>query len=257
MHMHHPSSTYSGLSGYLQILTRHISSIHQSIDSQGTINSQLIAKMHTALPLFLLLARFTSAHFMLNYPPPIGAFSDENQPNAPCGGYTPNFSTNNVTDFHVGGDAISTLLAHPQANFLYRITTDEKAQGNWTEIYGIVQQSGLNNWCAPKVSVDPSWVGKKAVLSVVCNAPDGLLYQCAVVNFVSGTSSSTPTACSNSSGVSAAFVQDTTLSALLSSNATSSSPSATNTHSAAATMHGSLEGMYTLMIFGEIGRAHV
>jgi len=58
--------------------------------------------------LVALLASSSSAHFLLNFPPTIG-FSDDDETTAPCGGFTVDFATDNVTDFHVGGDSIAVV----------------------------------------------------------------------------------------------------------------------------------------------------
>jgi hypothetical protein len=60
---------------------------------------------------FCLFAAFLtqcSAHFYLNYPPTIG-FDDSLEDTAPCGSFTVDFSTDNVTDFHVGGDTLALV----------------------------------------------------------------------------------------------------------------------------------------------------
>lgn len=124
----------------------------------------------------LLLVSAAQAHFKLNFPPTIG-FSDDNEGSAPCGSFTPDFTKDNVTDFHVSGEAISLLLAHPQANWLFRGTLDQTAASNWKQLFPIVQQKGLGDFCEPSVTAPASWVGKKGVLSVVADGPDGLLYQ--------------------------------------------------------------------------------
>ncbi|KAI1844452.1 hypothetical protein JX266_009339 [Neoarthrinium moseri] len=212
----------------------------------------------------LLLLGSCQAHFLLKSPAPVGVFKDDDEPNAPCGGYTPDFSTNTITNFAVGGDAISTQSSHPQTNYLYRITTDQSAGGNWTEIYPIVQQSGLNTFCVPAVTVPESYVGQTAVLSVVANGPDGLLYQCAAVKFVSGANSNIPSTCTNTSGVTGSFTSDDTLSALASSagsssnssstsgtsSSTSSASSPTNTKNAGVATYGSLEGLRSFITAG-------
>jgi hypothetical protein len=123
----------------------------------------------------LLLVSATNAHFKLNTPATIG-FSDNDEGTGPCGGFTPDFSKNTVTDFHVGGEYVYTSLFHPQANYLYRATLDTTASGNWSQSFPILLQSGLGDLCE-MVTVPSSWAGKKGVLGVVCNAPDGLLYQ--------------------------------------------------------------------------------
>ncbi|AEO61913.1 hypothetical protein MYCTH_2131097 [Thermothelomyces thermophilus ATCC 42464] len=52
------------------------------------------------------------------------------QSQEPYGGFTPNFATSKFTDFHVGGDSISTRTTHPQGSWLYHITLDSNAAGN-------------------------------------------------------------------------------------------------------------------------------
>jgi hypothetical protein len=131
----------------------------------------------------LSLCSVVSGHFLLNYPQSIG-FDDDKEDGGPCGGFTPDFSKN-VVDFHVGGDAIAVKLTHPQGNWLFRVTTDEKAQSGWEQIFPIVQQSGLGDFCEPQVTVPSKFVGKKGVLSVVSSATDGLLYQVSTTNRLS------------------------------------------------------------------------
>jgi hypothetical protein len=124
----------------------------------------------------LLLIAVAQAHFLLNYPKSIG-FSDDAQRDGPCGGFTPDFSKNNFTDFHIGGDNIATRTTHPQGNWLYRFTLDPTASGNWTQAFPIVQQSGLGSFCEPLVTIPSQLAGEKGVLGVVSNTPDGLLFQ--------------------------------------------------------------------------------
>ena len=59
--------------------------------------------------LFVLFATQCSAHFLLNYPPTIG-FDDNLEATAPCGSFTVDFSTDNVTNFHVGGDSLAMVI---------------------------------------------------------------------------------------------------------------------------------------------------
>lgn len=208
----------------------------------------------------LLLLGSCQAHFLLLSPSPAGTFDEDSEGNEPCGGVTPSFSSDNVTDFAVGGDAIATQLGHPQANFLYRFTTEESADGNWTQAYPIVQQSGLKFFCIPDVTVDESYIGQTAVLSVVADAPDGLLYQCAVVKFVSGVNSNLPSSCTNTSGVTGSFVADDKLTALVdsttssnssdtASGTSSSTPSSTG-NAAPGQFGGSANGLISLVTVG-------
>ncbi|GAO19983.1 hypothetical protein UVI_02063340 [Ustilaginoidea virens] len=121
------------------------------------------------------LCSVTYAHFLLKYPESIG-FDDDKEDTAPCGGFTPDFSKK-LVDFHIGGDAIAVTLTHPQGNWLFRVTDDQKAESGWQQIFPIVQQSGIGDFCEPQVTVPSKYAGKKGVLSIVSSATDGLLYQ--------------------------------------------------------------------------------
>jgi hypothetical protein len=125
----------------------------------------------------LLLVGTAQAHFVLSFPPPIAVYDEDTESNAPCGGFTPSFSTNVITNFSVDGQAISSLSGHPQLEYIYRITNDESASGNWIEVYPVFQQNGIGNLCIPKVTVPSSYLGRTVVLGVAANGPDGLLYQ--------------------------------------------------------------------------------
>lgn len=122
------------------------------------------------------LAAVANAHFLLNHPATIG-FDDDLEGAAPCGSFTPDFSKDNITDWHVSGDFISATLAHPQSNWLFRGTLDQTGQSNWTELFPIVQQSGLGDFCEPSVAVPSDWSGNKGLIGVVADGPDGILYQ--------------------------------------------------------------------------------
>lgn len=186
----------------------------------------------------LLFLSVANAHFNLNIPPSFG-FDESKEDSAPCGGFTPNFDDKSkVSDFHVGGEAIGVKLGHTQANWLYRATLGGSDSKNWTQLFPIVQQSGLGLFCEPSVTAPEAWVGKQGILSVVADAPDGLLYQCAPVNFVSGEGKP-GSDCKNSS-ITAAFVSDPALTAMVggssggdnsSSGTGSTSPTGTGTGS--------------------------
>lgn len=118
----------------------------------------------------------SAAHFLLNYPPTIG-FDDDLESDAPCGSFTVDFSKDNVTDFHVDGDAIAVQSIHPEATWLFRATLDLTASGNWTDLLPAVQQTGLGDFCETNVKAPSSWTGKQGVIGVVQDAADGILYQ--------------------------------------------------------------------------------
>lgn len=133
-----------------------------------------------------------NAHFNLIAPPTIG-FDDDKEGVGPCGSFTPDFKNESaLVDFHVGGEPVAVKLGHSQANWLFRATLDETASGNWTQLFPIVQQSGLGLFCEPAIPAPESWVGKQGVVSVVANAVDGLLYQVGDTALWHNTSASSP-----------------------------------------------------------------
>jgi hypothetical protein len=117
-----------------------------------------------------------TAHFLLNYPPTIG-FDDSLETTPPCGSFTVDFSTDNVTDFHVGGDSLAMTSIHPKATWLFRATLNQTAIGNWTDLLPAIVQIGLGDYCERDVIVPASFAGSKGVIQVVQDAPDGILYQ--------------------------------------------------------------------------------
>lgn len=135
-------------------------------------------RVSAILPAVLSLASVSSAHFLMNYPDSIG-FDDDKEGTAPCGGFTPDISSGSkqLVDFHVGGDSLAMRATHNQVTWLFRVTLDGTAQSGWKQIFPIVQQSGLGNFCEPQITLPSSYAGKKGVISVVTDAPDGLLYQ--------------------------------------------------------------------------------
>ena len=118
----------------------------------------------------------SSAHFLLNSPPTIG-FDDSLEATPPCGSFTVDFSKDNVTNFHVGGDFIAMTSIHPMATWLFRATLDQTASGNWTDLLPAVVQTGLGNYCETGITVPSTWAGSKGVIGIVQDAPDGILYQ--------------------------------------------------------------------------------
>jgi hypothetical protein len=57
---------------------------------------------------FAALIGQSAGHFELLYPPSVG-FDDSIENTPPCGGFSVDFSKDNVTDFHVGGDVLALV----------------------------------------------------------------------------------------------------------------------------------------------------
>ncbi|KAJ4191806.1 Hypothetical protein NCS54_00611600 [Fusarium falciforme] len=185
------------------------------------------------------LCGISLAHFELKYPDSIG-FKDDDEDKAPCGGFTPDLSKADLVDFHVGGEAIAVRSTHQQGNWLFRVTTDEKADGDWEQLFPIVQQSGLGDFCQPQVTVPEKYVGKKGWVNVVSSAVDGLLYQCIAANFVKGKAEP-PSECRNASSVKAYFTDDKALEALVGDSSNSSSETGSSSSSATSSAASSTE----------------
>jgi len=138
-----------------------------------------MAPLRSLVAATLLFLSSANAHFELTQPTSLeGDKMDETlEPNAPCGGGVADLSKNTATDFHVDGDSVALILGHPQADYLIRATLDSRAAGNWSQLYPIFTQSGRGSFCTSTVKAPKEWVGKKGIIGIACNAPDGLLYQ--------------------------------------------------------------------------------
>ncbi|KAK2067091.1 hypothetical protein P8C59_000855 [Phyllachora maydis] len=182
-----------------------------------------------ALSVLAALASTTSAHFTLNSLISAG-FDDDAEATAQCGGFTVEFSNkSSISNFHTGGEVIATSLYHSQSDFLYRGTLDTTAAGGWIQLFPIVSQQGLGDMCEPAIPAPEAWVGKQGILGVAVNGPDGVLFQCAAVTFVSGMATMDPSTCKNASGVTVTMaMSDSKLSALVGNGPTSNGGSPTS-----------------------------
>lgn len=71
--------------------------------------STIMVKLLTlASCFFATLIGQSAGHFVVLYPPSVG-FDEDVEGNAPCGGFPVDFSKDNVTDFHVGGDVLALV----------------------------------------------------------------------------------------------------------------------------------------------------
>jgi len=134
----------------------------------------------TSFKLIALLSlaslRLASTHFVVNIPPPLGSNID-NEDVVPCGGFTPS-NSDNLTDFHVGGDAIDLTTLHAQSFFEYRgMLGSSLSSPNWTQLIPTVEEYGLNGFCEPSITVPASWAGSSGLLQIVQDSEDGVHYQ--------------------------------------------------------------------------------
>jgi len=194
----------------------------------------------------LLTIPAVSAHFVLNYPPSLG-FNDDTESTSPCGGEAVKFSSNDQ-QVQVDGFAIALQSTHPSADFLYRGTLDQKEPFNWTNFVNVASENGIGDFCLPQVKAPAEWAGKQGLIQVQQKGPDGLLYQCAAVNFVQGKSSSAPSNCKNATGLTASITSQTDFGGSNSTNA-STSASATKSGTAATATKSGLAARATGGVF--------
>ena len=138
-----------------------------------------------SLSLFTLLAiaYTTSAHFLLNYPPTLG-FDDDTEGDSPCGAADIKFADNDTT-IPVGGFPVALQSTHPQAQWLYRATTDQEAPFNWTNIVPVVNQNGLGDFCLSALTLPDAFANNSGLIQVIQNAADGMLFQVSPFSFAS------------------------------------------------------------------------
>ncbi len=75
--------------------------------TQFEIRMATFTRLYVSL-VALLLVRQSAGHFYLNYPTSIG-FDDALEGEAPCGSFTMDFATDNITNYHVGGDTLAMV----------------------------------------------------------------------------------------------------------------------------------------------------
>ncbi|KAK6342374.1 hypothetical protein TWF718_007774 [Orbilia javanica] len=142
----------------------------------------------------LLLAPLATSHFLINYPESIG-FSDDDQSEYPCGGFEVT-TRDSVTDFPISGIPISLTTTHPQDTWFFRAALLNDTE-NWVSLSPAIQQTGRGDFCSTNVKGLAQWEGQDAVLQVVTNAPDGFLFGCAAIRFVSGAATPPGSDCKN------------------------------------------------------------
>ncbi|KAK4987446.1 hypothetical protein LTR66_007591 [Elasticomyces elasticus] len=144
----------------------------------------------------------TSAHFVLQLPKSLG-YNDVLEAQPLCGSFDV-ASRNTVTDWPIGGSAVSVLSTHPKATWQIRAALANDT-GTWTDLIPSIAGAGLGDFCLPAVPGHAEWVGLDAVLQVTQSAADGTLYQCAAIKFVLGDAAIIPSSCKNSTGPTASF----------------------------------------------------
>ncbi|EMF15158.1 uncharacterized protein SEPMUDRAFT_147117 [Sphaerulina musiva SO2202] len=203
----------------------------------------------------LVAATLTSAHFTLNWPATAG-FDDDNQPMAPCGGVGVTV-TDDSQEITVDRFPVAIFSSHPAASWAFFATTNTQEPYNWTEIVPVINSTGIGSFCLTYLRAPAEFAGQNGIIQVIDYSADGTLYQCAPVNFVSGSNNTVNSEfCTNqTSGFEATWTDMTSASVAPSDNASSTSteehpaghsdmPSSTSSAgAAAATAMGSVLGL--------------
>ncbi|KAK5121665.1 hypothetical protein LTR85_004837 [Meristemomyces frigidus] len=148
-------------------------------------------------------ASLSSAHFILHWPPTAG-FDDDLESTSPCGSATVTVNSSSP-QVQIDRFAIMIQNTHPQGEWMFRGTTDTQAPYNWTDITPVVNTTGIGDFCLDDMHAPSEFAGKAGVIQVVDNSVDGMLYQCAPVNFVTGSNATLGSACTNATGFDAVW----------------------------------------------------
>ncbi|KAM3423665.1 hypothetical protein BST61_g1081 [Cercospora zeina] len=143
----------------------------------------------------LAAATLASAHFTLNWPPTAG-FDDDKEPTAPCGGATVTVD-DSAPEVNVDRFATSIFSSHPEGSWTFLATTNTQEPFDFTEIVPVINTTGLGVFCLNYLRVPADFAGKSGVLQVIDHSPDGILYQCAPVKFISGANNTVSEFCKN------------------------------------------------------------
>ncbi|KAH8879303.1 hypothetical protein GQ53DRAFT_44584 [Thozetella sp. PMI_491] len=150
--------------------------------------------------LFLGLLAAAEAHFVLQIPTSLG-YDDANEATGPCDNFDPT-NRNTVTDWPVGGSSIGLLSTHPVVTWEINVALLGSDSLNWVSlVQNFDQTAGVGEVCFAGIPGFETWIDKPVVLQLKQHAPDGILYQCAAIQFVAGGASPTPADCTNTSGV--------------------------------------------------------
>jgi nascent polypeptide-associated complex subunit beta len=145
----------------------------------------------------LSLVQFSSAHFLLTWPPARG-FDDDKAVNFPCGGF--DSVSSNRTEWPISGGPVQLDMHHTQTNVEVLLAIGNDPGNNYNIVLRpTMAQEGLGNFCVGDLSI-PSGLnissGTNATIQVVSNGdPSGGLYQvCSIIH--SGWLSDTDLECS-------------------------------------------------------------
>ncbi|CAJ2500777.1 Uu.00g036300.m01.CDS01 [Anthostomella pinea] len=166
--------------------------------------------MFAAVVFTLAAASMASAHFALDYPT-WRADTLENtsysQWEYPCGGVP--YGVGNRTDWAIGGGSLSLDLHHPWSYLYVNLGLGENVTNfNVSLTPSLTNVTGNGTFCIPQLLIPVSISdGQSATIQVVTSGASGAaMYNCADITFRYDAQLLSGDDCTNSTGVSAAIV---------------------------------------------------
>ncbi|KAI3324640.1 hypothetical protein HD806DRAFT_534106 [Xylariaceae sp. AK1471] len=201
--------------------------------------------MRAAVLFLSVAAELASAHFQLEYPSWRADSLAENttydQWSYPCAGVP--YGAGNVTEWPLGGGSVVLDLHHPWSYVYINLGLGENATNfNISLTPDLLNVTGKGTFCLPVLPVPTTIAdGQNATIQVVTNGQSGsALYNCADITFKSSAKSLANDTCTNSTGVAAFIVGQSTT--------TDSSPTPTPTPNGAVAR--ALEGVSQAVVLG-------
>ena len=128
----------------------------------------------------LTLLQSVSAHYQLTYPESRG-FNEDNEPNAPCGGF--NSPSSNRTQFPLQNGFVEINSGHTSYSYEIKLVTNSAnpstADFNSASTIATGSRNYPSNACLPVdlSSVSNASAGTNATIQVIYDGGDGKLYQ--------------------------------------------------------------------------------
>jgi hypothetical protein len=97
----------------------------------------------------------------------------------PCAGRMPNFATDTITDFHVGGDSIMVYSTWLSNQYIFRATLAQDAGSGWQQMTASdirVVMLSHSYACDPSVPAPPGFAGSKGIIQVIANTNGSIAF---------------------------------------------------------------------------------
>ncbi|KAK0622626.1 hypothetical protein B0T14DRAFT_408767, partial [Immersiella caudata] len=147
----------------------------------------------------LAAASAVSAHFVLETPTSLG-FNDEKLGESPCGSFDPTDRSKGVAKWSVGGGNVGVISTHGSVTWQINAALVSEPT-KWLPLVREFAQTGVGNVCIQRVPGFSAWIGQPVVVQIIQHGHDGVLHQCAAIEFIAGGPDPVPADCKNSNSV--------------------------------------------------------